>query len=126
MKLEFPSDKAVLGRILHVLTHSSMSPEIKISFIVGNPDHVKSELLSIAVINATRKAEALSRAAGLTLGQIQEIDYSWGNLEMEVRPLQICSEDFCDGEPCEDVLREQIEPDDIELEDTVTVPREIA
>ena len=33
------------------------------------------------------KAEVLAKAAGLTLGSIQTVDYSWGEINLEVRPM---------------------------------------
>ncbi len=38
----------------------------------------KSELLGKAVTDAKEKASVLTQAAGVTLKDIQSIDYSWG------------------------------------------------
>ena len=122
MKLEFPSDDAVLGRVLHALSQAEFAVEIHIGYTVSDPEAVKNELLGKAVTDAARKAEVLSRAAGLTLGQIQAVDYSWGEMDIELRSAELSSK-------CVEPLGAPMagfEPDDIELEDTVTVLWEIA
>ena len=66
------------------------------------------------------KAEILTNAAGLSLGAIQTIDYSWGEIKKEVRPVDRGLTSPSDV-PCDMA----IEPDDIEIADTVTVVWEI-
>ena len=64
-------------------------------------------------------------AAGLRLGAIQSMDYSWGEINMEVYPM---TKDLgaydCLAEPTGSYDLD-IEPDDIEVKDTVTVVWEI-
>ena len=70
----------------------------------------------------------MTTAAGVSLEDIQSIDYSWGEINFEYHPMnrELLVED-CMCEPCEaggsyDV---NMEPDDIEVSDTVTVIWEI-
>ncbi len=120
MKLEFDSDNALLGKILYALACSPVHPTFQISYTVKDPEAAKNELLSKAVRDAASKAEVLSQAAGLPLGDIQSIDYSWGELPLETRPMNrmLLAEAPRSAKASLDM---NIQPDDLELTDTVTV-----
>ena len=106
---------------------SSLKPEFRLSYTVKDPEAVKNELLGKAVKDAVSKAEVLSSAAGLKLGEIQNMDYSWGRVDFEIQPmdkcLALCQESPITGGASYDL---DIEPDDIDVQDTVTVVWEIA
>ena len=121
VKVDFPSDNQLLGKTLYALGKSSLAPEFRISYTVADQEAVKNELLGKAVEDAMKKAEVLAKAAGLSLGDIQSVDYSWGEIKMEVRPMEDMP---IPG--CADACEMDIEPDDIEMSDTVTVVWEIA
>ena len=125
MKVEFPSDNSLLGRILYALVNCPVSPEFRISYTLKDPEAAKNELLGMAVKDAKEKAKVLTDAAGVTLKDIQNIDYSWGEIDFEYRPMRgdvvACSAPISNNSYDLD-----IEPDDIEAEDTVTVIYEIA
>lgn len=119
LKLEFDSDNERLGKILTALSGCGANPELEISYTVKDREAAKNELLGNAVANAMAKAEVLTRAAGVRLKEIQSVDYSWGEINFNVKPmrkaintaLRACTPDF--------------EPDDLQLSDTATVVREI-
>ena len=124
LKVEFDSDNERFGRILYALAHCQLHPEFSISYFVKDPEASKNELLGKAVSDAKEKASVLTSAAGVSLKDIQSIDYSWGEINFEYHPMnkELLMED-CMCEPCEaggsyDV---NMEPDDIEVSDTVTV-----
>ena len=125
LKIEFLSDNTLLGRILGMLSMSPVDPEFRISFILSDPEEAKNELLGRAVTDAKEKAEVLSRAAGLRLGEIQSIDYSWGRIDFEFSDVNLCMS------PVDRTLEDSramdidIDPDDIQVSDTVTVIWEI-
>ncbi len=125
MKVEFESDNRRLGKILYALAKSSLKPEFRLSYTVKDPEAVKNELLAKAVQDAAAKAGVLSSAAGLRLGDIQNVDYSWGRVDFEVSPvsrgLGLCEDLACPASSYD----LDIEPDDIETEDTVTAVWEI-
>ena len=121
LKVEFLSDNELLGKTLFALGKSKLAPEFRICYTVSDPDAAKNELLGKAVQDAMKKAEVLAKAAGLSLGAIQSMDYSWGEISMEVRPMSNTLMSPSDT-PCDMA----IEPDDIEVSDTVTVVWEIA
>lgn len=121
MKLEFPVDDKLLGKLLYRLAHSHGAPELSIEYTVADPEAVKNELLADAVSDSRKKAEVLSRAAGVTLKSIQLIDYSWSEISIVSRPMNdmamlapMCRE-------ADESYSVDIEPDDIDLTDTVTV-----
>ncbi len=129
MKVEFDSDNDRLGRVLYALSHCPMKPEFRLSYTVKDQEAAKNELLGKAVTDAKEKAAVLTQAAGVTLKGIQSIDYSWGQINFEVQPMnRMLMADECLAAP---VVAEgasydmDIEPDDIEVSDNVTVLWEI-
>lgn len=123
LKVEFPSDNERLGRILYALANCAVSPEFRLSYTVSDPEAAKNELLAKAVEDAKEKAAVLARAAGVTLQCIESIDYSWGEIDIEYRPMERLAK------PTQALMAKSyaldIEPDDIEISDTVTVIWEI-
>lgn len=126
LKLEFPMDNDLLGRTLYALAHCGTTPEFRIGYTLSDPESAKNALLAQAVRDARAKAEALTAAAGTALGELQSIDYSWGEISLEARPMrkmamaQNAMEDSAAGN-----YDMGIEPDDIQVSDTVTVIWEI-
>ena len=126
MKLEFPADNKQLGKILYALAHCPVSPEFSIEYTVADPEAAKNELLGEAVKDSMAKANVLATAANVKLGNIVNIDYSWGEVDFVSRPLEELSLRCCE-EACEpDSYNMDIEPDDIDMSDTVTVVWNIA
>ena len=75
--------------------------------------------------DAIAKADVLASATGLKLGEIQSVDYSWGQVDLEVYPMDKCLvELICVGGGSNYDFN--IEPDDIDAEDIVTVVWEIS
>ena len=127
LKVEFESDNDRLGKVLYALANCAVSPEFRISFTVKDPESAKNLLLGKAVTDAREKAAVLSGAAGVTLKEIQSIDYSWGEIEFEYRLMNgTVLAEKCLAAPMAAGCGMEIEPDDIEVSDTVTVVWEIA
>jgi uncharacterized protein YggE len=122
MKIEFPSDNKRLGQILYALAHCRVAPEFSIEYTVADVEKCKNELLGKAISDSKEKAAVLTNAAGVALGDIINIDYSWAEVDIVSRPvgemLMRCeAEQICDPEGY-DI---DIEADDIDVTDTVTV-----
>ena len=128
MKLEFDSDNDRLGKILYALANCPLHPEFRLSYTVKDPESAKNELLGRAITDAKEKAAVLAKAAEICLKDIQSIDYSWGQINLEVQPMNRmlaadeCCKSLTTGSSSYDM---DIEPDDIEVSDTVTVIWEI-
>ena len=127
VKIEFASDNDRLGKALYALANSELRPEFNISYTVKDREAAKNELLAKAVADAKEKAAVLTQAAGMALMGIQSIDYSWGEIDMEVRPMNgMMSLRKMSTDSAEDGYSMDLEPDDINVSDTVTVIWEIA
>ena len=125
MKVEFDSDNDRLGKVLYALAKCPLQPEFRLSYTVKDPEAAKNELLGKAVADAQAKALVLTQAAGVALNDIQSIDYSWAQINFEVEPMNrmLMTEDCAvEGAGSYDI---DIEPDDIEVSDTVTILWEI-
>lgn len=86
LKVEFESDNERLGKILYALGNCDLNLEFRISYTVKDPEAAKNELLGKAVKDAKEKASVITAAAGVTLKDIQSIDYSWGGLSLRSAP----------------------------------------
>ena len=121
IKLEFRSDRELLGRVLYALAMSGLDPEFSLSYTVSDTEGAKNQLLSAAVADARAKAEVLCAAAGNTLGDILHINYSMDEPDFVVRPMAkaMLRMDMANG--AEESFDMDIEPDNIEVSDTVTL-----
>lgn len=122
LKIDFPEDNERLGKVLYALAHCTAHPEFSIAYTVKDIDAAKNLLLKKAVEDSKQKAEILTKAAGTKLGNVITIDYSWGELDIISRPMNRLMEPCMAMEDCaEESYDVDIEPDDIEVIDTVTV-----
>ena len=100
------------------MAHSSLKPEFSIEYTVADVEKCKNELLHKAIEDSIQKAQVLTTAANVKLGEIQAIDYSWGEIDFVTKPMNEMS-----APAAYDI---DIEADDIDVTDTVTVVWEIA
>lgn len=124
LKIEFDSDNKLLGKILYALANSPLHPEFRISYTVKDPEAAKNRLLSKAMQDAKEKAFVLSQAADVTLKDIQSIDYSFAELDFQINSIQNMLPSKASVPSIQDYDIE-IEPDDIDVTDSVTVVWEI-
>ncbi len=121
LKVEFDSDNKRLGEILSALTNSSLEATFEISYTVKDPESIKNELLAKAVKDAREKAQALTDTAQVKLGKILNIDYSWNEFVFTTEPMyEMAMPAFYSKK-----VNLDIEPDDIDTSDTVTIIWEI-
>lgn len=122
-QIQFPKDNKMLGRILYELSLCSVKVEFSIDYTVKDKDAVKKEVIKRAIENSREKAEIMAIAAGVSLGEVQSIDYSWGEIDIRTSPVdKLEVRKSYALEPSYDI---DIEPDDIDLTDTVTMVWEI-
>lgn len=122
LKIELPRDREVENRLLESIVDKVTSAEFNIYFTVSDPQSLKDELVQSAVENARRKAGLMAEAAGVKLGRIISIDYSWG----EVRFRREMATELCCASMENREARPDFEPEDIEKTDDVEVVWEIA
>jgi uncharacterized protein YggE len=116
LRLEFDFDMPTLGKALCAIAECKADPQFNIKFTVKDPAAVNQQLLESAVTNATEKAKILAKAAGVKLGEIKQIDYSWGELRLySESDLTVCRD------IASKVSSIEIEPDDIDASDNVTI-----
>ena len=125
LKIEFDENNELLGKVLYALANASVKPEFRISYTVRDVEKAKNKLLKGAVVDSKEKATILTEAAGVTLGEIVAIDYSWGEINFVSNSFlnNMSLDDAC--LPCGGAIDMDIEPDDIDVSDTVTVIWEI-
>lgn len=119
LKVEFGSDNDKLGRILYALANSPVNPEFAISYTVRDKEKPKAELIAGAIEDARIKAGVIASSAGVSLGCILRIEYCSGNLSFEVAPMRKM---YASNESNSlNSFDMNINPDDIEISETVTV-----
>ena len=121
LKIEFPVDKEKSNRLLGEIVDKARHANFQIYFTVSNPEELKDEMVKEAVINATRKAEIMTEAAGVKLGKILSINYTWG----EVHFRSEFGADLLCASMIETEARPDFEPEEIEESDNVEVVWEL-
>ena len=124
LKLDFPSDNERLGKILYALAHAKVKPELQFSYTVKDPEASKNALLAAAMEDAKAKAAILAGASGVKLGDVLRIDYSFAQIDFTCRPMNgnlMMAKAYGAVDECARSYDMDIEPDDIEVSDTVTV-----
>ncbi len=113
--VEFAFEKEYLNKVLHVLGRTKSQASFNVSFIMKDPEPLRQKAISLAIKNAKDKAQLLADSAGVTLGEILQIDYSWSEVRFQSRmELSDVSESM--AAPSYDIT-----PDDVNVSDSVTV-----
>ena len=123
LKLSFDMDSKQLAKVISEISESRAKPELSIAFTVKNPAKVSEVLLISATENAKAKAEILCKASGNELGQLISIDYNWGELDVTSQTRYDVFNDIT--RVFSKRSAPEIEPDDINVSDTVTFTWEI-
>ena len=114
--IEFDNDNKILGRVLYELAHCDVKVKFEINHTVKDKEKVKNDLLEKAVEDSTTKAKVLAKASGVKLKEILSIDYSWGEIEIYSETMNDLM--LCEAASSYDI---DIEADDIDVQDTVTI-----
>lgn len=125
MKIEFEADNTRLGQVLYGLAQAPVSPEFHINYTIKDTEAVKNKLLGKAVEDSKAKAAVLAEAAGVALGELISVDYSWGEKSFVSEPMNRSMPLMKDSRLTTGGYNMSIEPDDINVSDTVTVVWEI-
>lgn len=122
LKLEFDFNTDLMSKVLTAIGKAPIEPNLNIQFSIKDKDAVNEELLIRATENAKRKAEILTKALGVTLGDLISIYYNWRELHL-YSPTRFNLEE--QSMPMAKLSAPDIEPDDIDVSDTVTFVWEI-
>lgn len=114
--IQFDNDNKILGKVLYELAHCDVEVNFDIKYTVKDKEKVKNDLLEKAVEDATTKANVLAKASGVKLKEILNIDYSWGEIDIYSSPMDDWM--VCEAASTYDI---DIEADDIDVQDTVTI-----
>lgn len=126
LKLGFDFDSRRLSEVLTAISQSrSIKAELSVKFTVKDPVSIKDELLRSAAENARHKAEILCTAMDAKLGELNVINYNWGEINIYSRTTY--RDDLLDECDCLMPLAAAPEftPDDIKSSDTATFIWEI-
>ncbi|MCD8108632.1 MAG: SIMPL domain-containing protein [Clostridiales bacterium] len=123
LKLEFDFEMQRLSQALSAIAGCLTNPDLSIRFTVKDASAVNEEMLRSAAVSARRKAEILCEASGVKLGQLLNVDYNWGELEIYSNTQYKLSEECMPYAAAPRGI--DIEPDDIDVSDTVTFVWEI-
>lgn len=124
LKLSLDFDNKRLSETLTAIANSSANAEQSIEFTVKEPQKVSAQLLKAAAENAREKAEVLCAAAGVSLGELVNIEYNWG--EISIHSASVYSKQLRgmdDAVPA--AAMPEFEPDDIRSSDSATFVWEI-
>ena len=122
LSIEFDNDNKKLGKVLYALSKCSSAPEFSIKYKMKDYSEMKELLLERSVADAKKKALIISKAAGVKLGEIINIDYSWSEINIYHDDNVI----YESMERCESSIEAiDLEAEDLSTSDTVTVTWEI-
>lgn len=122
MMVQFDFDNKRLGEILKSLaSESRLKAEFGISYTVKDKEAVKNEVIVKAVKDAKAKAELIREAADIRVSHIQKIDYSWQEVIVERRNTFGGGFTAKESSAIANAYEMDIQPDDITVEDTVTL-----
>ena len=126
LKIAFDFDTQVLAKALGAVSACAAEPELSVRFTVKDTAAINQQLLQSAATNARAKAEILCTAAGASLGELVNIQYSWGELNVYSHTQYDLAEDcncLVGGAAPKGI---DIHPEDIDVSDTVTFVWQIA
>lgn len=122
LSIEFDNDNKKLGKVLYALSKCTSAPEFSIKYKMKDYSEMKELLLERSVSDAKKKALIISKAAGVKLGEIINIDYSWSDINIYHKDNVIYESMDC----CESSIEAiDLEAEDLSTSDTVTVTWEI-
>ncbi len=117
LKLSFDFNMKKLSGVFMALAACPANPQFSVAFTIKDKEAVNDALLVNATATAQKKAAILAKAAGVELGQLLSIDYSWGDIHL-YSPTRF--ETGQGAVPEAKMATMDIEPDNINVQDSVT------
>lgn len=122
LQLAFDFDNDMLSAAVDAIANCLSQPRISVAFTIKDVDAFNEKLLKSAARDAKRKAKLLSTAAGVKLGKLLNIDYSWD--EINVRR-ELIFDEMPLAEPTYADTNFNFQPEDVKATDTVDFTWEI-
>ncbi len=120
MQIKLPVDKDVLNQVLRHVAKGHSGAKINLLFSVRDKDALRKKVLTQAVETAQENAGTLASATGVSLGKLMQIDYGWAEVRFYDQDLVMECGAASMPDPGVD-----IEPEDVQAEDNVTLVYEI-
>lgn len=122
LHIEIPMDKSLLNEVLSHIAKGHSGVNVGLAFSVRDKDCLRKRVLAEAVRTARENAVTLAAAAGVNLGEIQQMEYGWS--EIHIHDCDVAM--VCDaaGPPSREYGAD-IDPEDVVAEDNVTLVYEI-
>jgi|SRR6056297_3181543 len=123
IELELPLDNQFINNIIIRIINEIEGLEFRIRFGVKNPEKHEQLLIENAIHQAKKNAEIIAKSAGIKLGDIVDINYSFSEVyfrsdEMDYQLNESCS--------MAEAPMPDVNPDDIKLTETITIVWEIS
>lgn len=83
LKVEFVFKKDFLNKVLRALSRTQSQASFSVSFEIKDPEPLRHKAIAEAVKNAKIKAQVLAEAAGVMVGELVHIDYSWSEIRFQ-------------------------------------------
>ena len=83
LKVEFAFKKDFLNKVLRALSRTQSQASFSVSFEIKDPEPLRHKAIAEAVKNAKIKAQVLAEAAGVMVGELVHIDYSWSEIRFQ-------------------------------------------
>lgn len=119
MKLKMDLDYEIIAGFLAMVSNMKYMPKFDMNYSLKNPEEAKNKLIKEAVKDSRTKALCLADSMYVELGEVINIDYSWMHVDITSRQYSAIECDAMLMAP--ESAKMSMEPDDIELEDSVTV-----
>ncbi len=118
LTLEFALQTEQLNRVLAKLGQTESRSEFNVRFTVQDPEPMRDRALKEAVRKGREKARLLAEAAGVSLGELLQIDLSWTDVHIHSSTAMVMESRAM--APDYDVI-----PEDVEFEESVNLVWEI-
>ncbi len=115
LKVEFPFEKDYLNKVLRALSRTQSQASFSVSFQLKDPEPLRHKAIAEAVKNAKIKAQVLAEAAGVMVGELVHIDYSWSEIRFH-SSLEYGTVEDSMASPGYDFT-----PEDVNISESVTV-----
>ena len=121
LKISFPVDNELLGRVLGELSRSKTGTRFDFNFTVKDPAPLRAALLDDAARVCRANAQTLATASGAELGEVIDINYSWGRLDIYSHPVKLERSRCVAKMAPDEAYSIDVNPENIELEESVTI-----